>query len=83
MPKGKTVQQTSEIDLAKLVGLANAEIASGKVKYICLEHGRQAEQSKQLQWIIAHSPHWRSAGSEEIIKHIRRLGLWADADKER
>ena len=82
MPKGNTVKQTSETDLVKLVELAKAEIASGKVSYISLEYGQQAEQSKHLQWIIAHCPHWRSAGSDEIIKHMRKLGLWADADSD-
>ena len=79
MPKGNNIKQTREEDIAKLAIMANEEIASGKVRYFSLEKGIKAKQQKIVRWIIDHSPRWRSDGSVEIEKEMRRLGLWEDS----
>ena len=78
MPKGNEIKQTDETDIVKLAAMATHEIASGKVVYVMLEKGRKAELQKILMWIVAHSPAWRSKGSDKIREEMRRLGLWGD-----
>ena len=79
MPKGNAPKQTYEENITILAEKAKKEIASGKVKYFSLERSEQAEQGKIVRWIIEHSPKWRSSGSYEIEKEMRRLGLWEDS----
>jgi hypothetical protein len=78
MEKGNGTEQAKETDIAKLAAMAKSEIDCGKANYITFEKGKQGEQQKILRWIIAHSPKWRSGGTDAIKAEMRRLRLWED-----
>lgn len=52
-------EQLKELDITKLVELAREDTTDKNV----------------IQWIIARSPHWRSAGYSEVKKAISDAGI--------